>query len=169
MLAVYHYLRNEDQEVNDLVDDILRNWPNPEIVAGALNLQGFIHADNREYDDSFKQFERAIEIHPGSSTTYTNWCGVLVQAGDATGSINRCTTALEINPRSAQAHINFGTALIHLKPPDVNQAIGHFKKATDLDPSNATAYVNWGIALMATKDTDAAIERFSTALEIERN
>ena len=167
VLAIYHYSRNEDQQVNDLVNDILRNWSTPEIVASALNIQGFIHADNREYDDSFKQFERAIEIHPGSSTTYTNWCGALVQAGDATGSINRCTTALEINPRSAQAHINMGAALINLQPPNVNQAIEHFKKATDLDPSKASAHVNWGIALMATKDIAAAIEQFSAALEIE--
>ena len=167
VLALYHYSRNEDLEASHLVNDLLHNSSTPEVVAAALNLQGFIHADNREYEKSYRQFERAIEIYPNSSTTYSNWCGVLAQAGEVTGSIAPCYTALELSPRDAQAHINLGAALLHLKPPNVNQAIEHFKQATDLDPNKASAYINWGIALMATRDADAAIERFAAALKIE--
>ena len=75
--------------------------------------------------------------------------------------------AVEVGPRSAEAHNWLGVALA--EKSDLPGAIAEFEKAIELDPKYGRAYANLGSALATSGDYAEAVEVFQKALALEPN
>jgi Flp pilus assembly protein TadD len=72
---------------------------------------------------------------------------------------------LQIWPDYADAHNNFGIALLRMN--NVDEAMVHFQTALQINPGYADAHNNLGNALLQKGDVDEAIAHFQTALQIK--
>ncbi len=71
--------------------------------------------------------------------------------------------ALEIEPRDAESHNNFGVALVNRGR--FEEAISHYREAVKIRPDFVTAYNNLGNALAARGRFDEAAAQYRQALE----
>jgi tetratricopeptide (TPR) repeat protein len=73
--------------------------------------------------------------------------------------------ALQVKPDFAEAHYNFGNALLKMGRAD--EAITHYQKALQIKPDNARARYNFGNALLQKGRVDEAITQYQKALQIK--
>lgn len=89
----------------------------------------------------------------------------LAQRGDYEQAIGEFTSALQLDPASAQAHVHRGDA--HRLKGDYAQALADYTTAVRLDPSNALALFNRGQVHWTMMHVREAIDDFGAALLIE--
>ena len=75
-------LTNRTEEMGFVVSDLSR------LSAQTYNLLGTRYADEGNYVEALRYFNRAIEIDPDNATAYFNKGTVKVKLGDLTGSKN---------------------------------------------------------------------------------
>jgi tetratricopeptide (TPR) repeat protein len=80
-------------------------------------------------------------------------------------AIRALAKAIEVNPTSAQAHVNLGTAQLQLG--DIPKAIEAYQIAIRHDPKNFSARFNLGLTLLAEKEYARAAEQFKVAVELQ--
>ncbi len=86
--------------------------------------------------------------------------------GDPTTAITRLREALELDPKSARAHMELGT--IYGRRNELSLAIQHLKQAIELDGDNLPdAYLNLGVALRYSGNGEEAVKMLLRALEID--
>lgn len=88
----------------------------------------------------------------------------LEDQGEPAAALARYRKALELDPRSARAHLNAGNAQRMLG--DNAAALASYRQATALDPDSAGAQFNLGIALLAQGMPDAAAQACQAALRL---
>src|SRR5690606_18670129 len=71
----------------------------------------------------------------------------------------------ELNPGSAQAHLNLGNALQRVGRSE--EAMASFRRTIELQPGSVEPYNNLGNACLASGNRALAIEWYRKALEIE--
>ena len=76
-------------------------------------------------------------------------------------------TALQLDPNSAAAHHNLGTALVQLN--QMGDAIAHFEKAIAIRPDFLEARNNLGNVLARLNRLDQSIVQFEKVLEVSRH
>jgi len=76
----------------------------------------------------------------------------------------RYTAAIRLNPQSASAYNNRGTARRSLG--DLDGAIADFSRALELNPRHANAYNNRGLVRQARGDLIGAATDFEAALRL---
>jgi spermidine synthase len=74
-------------------------------------------------------------------------------------------TALQIEPKNAEAQCDLGAALF--RKGNIDEAIAHFQKALAIKPGFAEAHINLGSAFVKKGEVVEAINHFQKALEIE--
>ena len=74
------HLSSNTKELDFVVSDLSR------LSAQTFNLLGTRFADEGNYVEALRNFNRAIEIDPGNATAYFNKGTVKVKLGDLTGS-----------------------------------------------------------------------------------
>ena len=98
---------------------------------------------------------------------YSDLASVLATKGRNAEAIQDYQTALEINPRYAEAHNNIG--IIFARQGDVAKAMEHYHTALDINPHYADAHVNLGNALATLGRNEEAIEQFKAALRLNED
>ena len=73
--------------------------------------------------------------------------------------------ALEENPQSSEAHVNFGYALTELQRTD--EAKIHFNQAAQLHPGNFDAHLLQAMLAIAENDHDTALKSIQLAVQIK--
>jgi tetratricopeptide (TPR) repeat protein len=84
--------------------------------------------------------------------------------GDRLGAIADLRKAMEMNPRLAVAHCQFGR-LIELD--DLSEAIDHFNRCLELNPKNVEAFARRGLAYFKLGKYRRALEDSKTALKLD--
>ena len=85
--------------------------------------------------------------------------------GDINGAIADYDRALELDPKSAQAHNNRGAA--RQAKGEIDSAMADYNKAIELDPKLANAFNNRAGARMEKKDLNGAIADYDRAIALE--
>lgn len=88
----------------------------------------------------------------------------LEDQGEPAAALSRYQKALELDPRSARAHLNAGNAQRMLG--DNAAAAASYRQAATLDPASAGAQFNLGIALLAQGMPEAAAQACQAALRL---
>jgi tetratricopeptide (TPR) repeat protein len=92
---------------------------------------------------------------------------LLHQQGKLTEAEQLYLTVLQLDPDSAEAHLNLGTALVQLNR--LGEAIAHFEKAIAIKPDSPEALNNLGNALARLNRPDQSIVQFEKALAVSRH
>jgi len=133
----------------------------------ALNLLGFIAADNGDHDAAIGWYQRAVAADEDDrfAIAYANWGETLRATGDLDGAIAKYTRAIEIDPKGGFAYSSWGNALA--AKGDLEGAIAKYERAIELDPESGFVYNSWGNALYNKGDRDGAIAKYMRATEID--
>jgi lipoprotein NlpI len=122
-----------------------------------------------QYDKAIKYFTSSL---PVNSTIYLDNAPIFFFRGNAFAftkkygdAIADSTTAIDLDPKLAQAYYNRGTA--YRAQGDHARAIADFTTAIDLDPKLAQAYYSRGTAYHAQGDHARAIADFTTAIDLD--
>jgi protein O-mannosyl-transferase len=119
-----------------------------------------------QFAEAASEYRTAIALDPNSSDEPLNNLGViLVRQGDIDAGIENYRRALEINPDYADAHVNWGNALVRAR--QFAEAIPHYEAALAIRPADADAHHNWGVALAQQGRFAEAADQFRAALAID--
>jgi tetratricopeptide (TPR) repeat protein len=103
------------------------------------------------FADAVSVFQQAVLLH---------------QQGKLTEAEQLYLTVLQLDPNSAETHLNLGAALAQLNR--LEEARAHFEKAIALRPDSPEARNNLGNALARLNHLDQSIVQFEKALEVSR-
>ncbi len=92
---------------------------------------------------------------------------LLHQQGKLTEAEQLYLTVLQLDPDSAVAHLNLGTALVQLNR--LEEAIAHFEKAIAIKPDSPEALNNLGNVLARLNRPDESIIQFEKAVTVSRH
>lgn len=132
----------------------------------------------RAAEAGVKAAERAIALKPAEAEYHRvlgTLCGQVVPANVLAGlsygkrARDAVNKALELDPKSAQAHLARGVGNYYLPAAlggGNNLAITDFRKAIQLDPKFADAYIWLGLALRKDRNNAEARSAFARALEL---
>jgi tetratricopeptide (TPR) repeat protein len=87
--------------------------------------------------------------------------------GPAPLQIEQLQAATRTSPKSAQAWISLGDALMDSRR--FSEAVDAYKKGLELDPKNVNARVDLGTCYRGTGQFDKAVEEYRKALKINPN
>ena len=142
--------------------------------------QGVQLANNRKFDDSFKNFEAAITINESiKSPEYKNRIAIKyeykmkliekaqleIENQNYDTAIDDCNKALELDSTFLDAYFYIG--VIHHKKYDYETAINYFKKSIDLNPKFAKSWNHMGLSYEKLDQYDVAINSYKKAGEYE--
>ena len=99
------------------------------------------------------------------SVDHYNWGIAYAKEGKYDKAIYEFTTAIEFNPRFAEAYCNRGLACKN--KGEYDQAISDCSKAIEINPGYAMAYYNRGNAYLFKGQNDLAISDYTKSLEIK--
>lgn len=103
------------------------------------------------------------ELNAGA-ISHIRRAAALEQAGRIEDAITEHETALQIDPKLTQAHVNLISLYGRLGQFD--KAGRHYREAVTLDSKQADSYYNYGVLLFERKDYSAAEQAFQKALRI---
>jgi Flp pilus assembly protein TadD len=84
--------------------------------------------------------------------------------GNDRGAVHMLRKALEINPKSTEAHVELGSALLRLGK--LEQAVPHYEEVLRLDPRDYRAHNDLGVIRLRQGRLDEAKEHFWNALRL---
>jgi serine/threonine protein kinase/tetratricopeptide (TPR) repeat protein len=116
----------------------------------------------------------ALALRSDSALVHQNLAAALNSKRDFDGAIREFQSALQIDPKSADAHLHLG--YLWKAKGEGEKAISEFdaairecREAIRLDPKDATTQCNLGVALWEKGDLDAAFREFQSAVRISPN
>ena len=115
------------------------------------------------YEEAIPEWNKALELDPGSDKAHNNLGLLLVALGKFEQAVPHFEKTLKINPEYPAAHSNLGVALAGMGKPD--EAIAEFEKALAVDPESVEAHNNLAQALARKGDLEGAIAHFESALK----
>lgn len=132
---------NELDDTYSRLQDLLNQDPkNPNLnIEIALCLY-----KKSKFNDSFKYFERAIEL--GAELTFKSCIAIAdleTQKSNYDSAIDYYKKALDFNPNEAEAHERLGELYNHKK--NHKQSLKHLEEAVQLDPKNCEFGTNLGL------------------------
>lgn len=125
-----------------------------------------------------KAAERAVALDPKTAENHRilgTLCGQVIPANVLAGlrygrcALDEITKALELDPKSALAHVSRGVGNYYLPPTfggGIDKALRDFKRATELDPKLAEAHLWMGIALRESNRNGEARAALKRAVEL---
>ena len=132
--------------------------------AGAHRFLARVYLQQNDASAAESEMRRALALKPSAETYFEMGLieGQLSKLDDAAVEFRR---ALQLNPRSAQAHLMLGVTL--RRKGDLVGALSQFRKAVELDPKDPEAQTDLGVGLKAAGDLTGAIAAFRRAIELK--
>lgn len=138
--------------------------------------EGMAGLQAKQWDAAVAGFTKAAELDPKQHVVWANMAEAYVGLAKTKTGAEReqalakagesYTKALEIKPDDPGMHNNYALALANAKK--IPEAEAELKKAAELDPAGAGKYYyNLGAVLVNTGQTDAALEAFKKATELQ--
>ncbi len=107
-----------------------------------------------------------VDIEPGAMLSYQDGIAAL-QECDILNAIKHFSSAIEVDPNFAEAHVYLGQA--YARDRNLDQAISELETALSLEPSLAEAYTYLGSIYTKTDRLDDAIQAFQNAVDLNPN
>ncbi len=94
-----------------------------------------------EFSSAVAEFEKALEAHPASASIRTEMAKTLLQMGEITKAVQRCTEATELDPEGVDAHYLLGRIYYRTRsqPHMRERALGEFERVLEIDPNHLEA------------------------------
>jgi tetratricopeptide (TPR) repeat protein len=136
-----------------------------ELFPDAHNVAGRIYYEQKNYEASFKSYNRALEMNPGKGMYHNNAGTCLFSIGNYVEAAKAFQKAIDIDKYDADARCNLGSAYGAMGEAYKGQndianankmfilAIESFKKATEIDPNYKSAYQFIGVTYMNMGDS----------------
>ncbi len=135
-----------------------------EKLALAHNKWGNQLKDKGDFENSQKQYERAIALNPGFAEAWSNLGNQSFYKNDYYSARNYFRKALELKPDFAEAWSNLGS--LYATQNILDSAVICFKKSTEINPEYAPGYFNEGYAKLVTGKTEEAITLFKKSASL---
>jgi tetratricopeptide (TPR) repeat protein len=144
--------------------------------------QGVQLADNKNFENSFKNFEAAITINESiKSPEFKNRIAIKyefklkliykaqleIQNQNYDVAIEDCNKAIELDSTFIDAYFHIGLA--NNEKHDYDTAISYFKKSLDLSSNYAKSWNHMGFSYEKLGQFDKAIDSYKKAVEFEAN
>jgi tetratricopeptide (TPR) repeat protein len=159
-LAELYYVVKEHQKSIDLLNVLIAQDPTD---ASTYSLK----ADNqRELKDTIRAiatYQKALELD-GSYYDAAMQLGLLLTAKRNSSAKEYFTTAIRINPRSAEAY--FGRAYYFQQMGEFQKALMDYRKVIDIDPSSDKSYYNVGIINFDAQRYDEALRSWDICIQM---
>ena len=117
------------------------------------------------YRDRITFYNHIISFNQGSTSVYRNLANALNEAGRPAEGLDASNMAIELRPRSANAHNTRGVALFSLGRLD--EAAQSFRHALELDASHKTAHQNMAETRRRQGHFLESIEWYRTVLDLD--
>lgn len=125
--------------------------------------EGMRDLNEGKAEEALKAFTAAVEMD-GSSTNHMYLGLARAVTGDMKAGMQELTTAIELKPSNAEAHVNLGS--LYLQRGQDYLAKAEFEKALQSDPWSPEAHNNLGLVLSKANQADQAIEHFRLAADL---
>jgi serine/threonine-protein kinase len=136
-------------------------------LAEAHTSLAFYYHQSWRWEESEKEFQRAISLNPNYPTArhwYQILLGVLGRDDEALAEIKR---ALELDPLSPILEVNIGEA--YLRKGDLDSAMEHAKRLVQLDPNFSLAHHIYGLIYLKQRRYAQAIAEFQQNVTNDRS
>jgi tetratricopeptide (TPR) repeat protein len=146
----------------------------------ARNELGRVYDIIGRYAEAIDQYSKAIQGHAYFAQAYSNRGVAWWHDGNWDNALADCRQAVEIDPRFAGGHYNFGevvfarvqeiksdkkSSLVH---PEVQKAIDEYTLATRIDPTFMAAWAGLGKAYRAYHDFENAQKTYEHILQLDK-
>ncbi len=125
----------------------------------AANIPEFVNADAGAI--------RRIQERFIDDLSYTRAAWEHLKSNDYEGAERQCRKALELNPKSTDAHYFLGLAMFGRKRYD--EAIQYLSQAVQIDPANSEIRTHLGVAFISKGMLNDAITHLQKALQLAPN
>lgn len=107
--------------------------------------RGIIFFQEREYEESLREFNEAIKLDPNGPNAYANRARTLRKIGDFDGAEKDYEKAIKLDPNNAETHNDYAWHLID-SGRNVDRGITSAERALELLPGSAAIMdtVGWG-------------------------
>jgi tetratricopeptide (TPR) repeat protein len=120
--------------------------------------------EKRENDKALAAYERAIQLEPNNPDFHVGRAKALARLARHAESVEECTTALRLNPKSPVALRDRGHYYINLHR--VKDAIPDLKRAEKLDKKDREIYYHLGLAYYIARDFRHAVPAWQGCLAL---
>jgi predicted Zn-dependent protease len=128
-------------------------------------LMAKIESSRRQYVESARQWQAALELSPGQPHLQEGLAIALYQSGDLQGARAIFEELLKRQPDSAELNYMMGDTLLNAQQPQ--DAVVYLKKAVTLLPGMIAAHSSLARAYLALGDAEKAIPHLKAALPID--
>jgi tetratricopeptide (TPR) repeat protein len=158
-LAVLYGMKGETQRAETLLRQVIEN--NPKYGEAHLNL-ALILAARSKTDEARTEFNTVLAAEPGNVKALRG-LGMLQTRAKDPAAADTFRRVVDLEPRSADAHVNLGIALADLGKQDA--ALNEFSEAVRLAPNLAITHYNKGRMLTDLHRTEEARAELKIACE----
>jgi tetratricopeptide (TPR) repeat protein len=135
------------------------------IWAAALLLLGWgTYRRNLEYANPYGIWESVVDYNPQNWRAFFNMGLAAVESGKGEEASKYYERALELAPRNAETHNNYGGLIYRTRP---QEAIFHFKEAIRLKSDFAVAHGNLGWAYFNMGQIQEAYDEYAKAQRLD--
>jgi tetratricopeptide (TPR) repeat protein len=160
--AITNHQNGQIAQAQALYENILTVQPRH---FDALHLLGVIASQMDHHQKAVELMSRAIAIHPGNPSFYSNRGVSLQKLKQLDAAVDSYDQAIRLKPDYALAYFNRGVSLHELKR--LEAAVASYEQAIDIKPDYAEAHASRGNALTELKQLDAAIASYDQAIRIK--
>ncbi|HEV8587490.1 MAG TPA: protein kinase [Pyrinomonadaceae bacterium] len=135
-------------------------------LAAAHTSLGYAYENVWQWQESEKEFKRAIELDPNYPTAHQWYALLLRDTGRVDQAIAELKRAQELDPLSRV--IGQTLASVYITKGDVNSAVEEARRVIDLDPSYPRGHDQLGLALLKQGKYVEAMAAFRKAVELSQ-
>ncbi|HZV68618.1 MAG TPA: tetratricopeptide repeat protein [Saprospiraceae bacterium] len=163
--SVLAYMRNTvwKDEIT-LTTDSIEKSPGK---ARHYNNRGDALADQDKMEEAFRDFDKAIALHPTYSMAYYNRGNVFKKQKKYDQAIADYNSAIRLRPKFDKAYNNRGSAYKEINRLD--EALADYDHAISINPGYYMAYNNRGTVYILQTEYQVAIEDLNKAIALKRD
>jgi tetratricopeptide (TPR) repeat protein len=137
----------------------------PELLAVLYRNRGEIYSRRAELEEALSNFNRALELDPNATWTYTFRGNVYRWMGEYQQAIKDFDSALELNPKNTEAYAYRGLA--YSRQGNYQQALEDSNRALELNPKEGWSYVSRSMVSRRLGEYQRAIEDCNIAIQLD--
>jgi TolB-like protein/Tfp pilus assembly protein PilF len=129
------------------------------------SLAGLLNDYDLDFEQSLKEFERAIQLNPNYATAHHWYAELLGSMGRFDEAITQLKRARELDPLSLIINADLGGE-VYVWARQYDEAIAQLRKTIEMDPRFYHAHCSLGMALQLKGQLSEAIVEYHKAVEL---